>query len=127
MTIFVKDYDDVKEMMDDKIPSGFQDTLGKIKYRDYLDEDDDLIKKCFENDLMKESAKSQIEMMGADDFAHGIVDFSLGHDDYYLMLEFVEYDDKWFIAPAYSFLTSVYGLEPSKGNMINQDEMHFSR
>ena len=124
LTIPVEDYDDdVKEMMEDKIPSDFKDTLSKIEHIKYLDEDNKLIEKCVDNDIKSKSAENQIAMMGADDFAHGIVDFSLGDEDYYLMLEFVEYDDKWYIVPSNSYLSNIYGIAPVTGNITNQDSL----
>ncbi len=111
----------LEDFVDEVLPSGIQETLSNIEYNGMLDENDEFVENYYK-DQTKKNAKGQAAHFGSDDFEPVAVDFSVGKDDYYLFLDMLEYNEKWYIKPDSSFLSSIYGIPYTQGNVISQED-----
>ena len=111
-----------KDLIEDFLPSDIQSRLAQIEYNEILDESDEIVERCLTEQL-KENAKEQSAYFGSDDYEPIAIDFSVGKDDYYLFLDMLEYDSKWYISPNSSFLSSVYGIPLTQGSVVSQADI----
>lgn len=120
--VSLDEYDSADALISDMLPSGLQNTLSTITYNGTVDNYSETFSGDFENDSIKENEQKLMNMYGSEDFAHAVTDFSVGKNDYYLLVDVVKYNDKWYICPTDSFICSILGVPVYYGNIVSQNE-----
>ena len=113
--------DDAKDLIDEYLPSDIQETLSDIEYNGIIDKDDDLFSEYLSRN--SDNIEQYFDVCGSDNYECLAVDFSLDGDDYYLFLDLIEYNNKWYISPSTSYLSFIFGLPTNCGNCVLQDDV----